>query len=565
MTRQTYTTRFDGPERNTEKPVPESAGRPGNQYGAGMTGRNPASLEHVTRGIMTNHHPAGFMDSINAAQGAIGNRNFMQFVDGVQQRSRPPDAHSIAAQGMQGPGRSLTHLDAIQQAFGHHKVSAMREYTGQEARASLDTLGAAGYSSKGRMAFSDTPDLYSQAHEAAHGVQQAALGDGLRLKGGIGEEGDRYERHADAVAQAVVKGESAEPLLDRVAGGPTKVTPVSGGGNGPVQMMWPDLARHRLPALMSMFALRSGGESRIRPGPGRNLLLNPRRHVWNKDILFGANYLDTLYLAIKQEAATDSAISRSLFKNLGRDFPANFPVSHLWDRSAFGFANRDQLMRRDRPYMDYVREAIVSAMARRGNLYWALGHLDFNNVFSDLFRIQDEYGQDPVKYMAEVSYPDLMDKHGKYIDASTREDVKRPQLDIMGASPGELEAFEEFHRLVEQGRIVNVTPFQPLITTAEIIGFLLGDERKFLDRTIFFDMYHQKADQENFLSAFFNVLDQLLDRRAEMGAENDYKLERPVYRPLDRYSAYPCGHCDAVFKFNRELEEHWNNFPAHRT
>jgi hypothetical protein len=46
-------------------------------------------------------------------------------------------------------------------------------------------------------------------------VQQRA---GVSLKGGVGEEGDPYERHADAVADAVVSGRSAEALLDQTPG-----------------------------------------------------------------------------------------------------------------------------------------------------------------------------------------------------------------------------------------------------------------------------------------------------------------------------------------------------------
>jgi hypothetical protein len=59
-------------------------------------------------------------------------------------------------------------------------------------------------------------DLHTTAHEAAHTVQQKA---GVQLSGGIGQSGDRYERHADAVADTVVAGESAEPLLDGFSGG----------------------------------------------------------------------------------------------------------------------------------------------------------------------------------------------------------------------------------------------------------------------------------------------------------------------------------------------------------
>jgi hypothetical protein len=42
---------------------------------------------------------------------------------------------------------------------------------------------------------------------------------GVQLAGGVGASGDVYERHADAVADVVVRGESAEALLDQHAGG----------------------------------------------------------------------------------------------------------------------------------------------------------------------------------------------------------------------------------------------------------------------------------------------------------------------------------------------------------
>jgi hypothetical protein len=55
-------------------------------------------------------------------------------------------------------------------------------------------------------------------------VQQRS---GVQLKGGVGQVGDAYEQHADAVADKVVAGESAEPLLSAMAG--------SGGTTGAVQ------------------------------------------------------------------------------------------------------------------------------------------------------------------------------------------------------------------------------------------------------------------------------------------------------------------------------------------
>jgi hypothetical protein len=64
------------------------------------------------------------------------------------------------------------------------------------------------------VAFADTPDLHTAAHEAAHVVQQRS---GVHLKAGVGEVGDSYERNADAVADRVVAGDSAQDLLDQHA------------------------------------------------------------------------------------------------------------------------------------------------------------------------------------------------------------------------------------------------------------------------------------------------------------------------------------------------------------
>jgi len=55
-------------------------------------------------------------------------------------------------------------------------------------------------------------------HEARTSCQQRA---GVQLKGGVGEAGDAYERHADAVADTVVAGGSAEALLSTMAGAPS--------------------------------------------------------------------------------------------------------------------------------------------------------------------------------------------------------------------------------------------------------------------------------------------------------------------------------------------------------
>jgi hypothetical protein len=78
-------------------------------------------------------------------------------------------------------------------------------------------MGAQAYATGDAAAFASAPDLHTAAHEAAHVVQQRA---GVQLLGGVGQQGDAYEQHADAVADLVVQGRSAEAELDRLAPGP---------------------------------------------------------------------------------------------------------------------------------------------------------------------------------------------------------------------------------------------------------------------------------------------------------------------------------------------------------
>jgi hypothetical protein len=75
-------------------------------------------------------------------------------------------------------------------------------------------MGAEAFATGNHVAFAGTPSLHTAAHEAAHVVQQRG---GVQLKGGVGQVGDQYERHADAVADLVVRGESAEGLLGAYA------------------------------------------------------------------------------------------------------------------------------------------------------------------------------------------------------------------------------------------------------------------------------------------------------------------------------------------------------------
>ncbi len=134
--------------------------------------------------------------------------------------SRPadesPDAvHAAAARGVATSAQELPHLEQIQKSFGRHDVTQVQAHVGGAAAEASEAIGAEAYATGQHVAFQSSPSLHTAAHEAAHVVQQKG---GVQLKGGVGADGDVYERHADAVADKVVAGESAEALLDQMTG-----------------------------------------------------------------------------------------------------------------------------------------------------------------------------------------------------------------------------------------------------------------------------------------------------------------------------------------------------------
>jgi hypothetical protein len=129
--------------------------------------------------------------------------------------------HAAAERGLEGGGGALPHLDTIQRAFGRHDVTGVSSHVGGPAEEACQAMGAQAYATGSSVAFAGAPDLHTAAHEAAHVVQQRG---GVQLKGGVGEANDQYERHADAAADLVVQGKSAEATLDSMAsaGGGTR-------------------------------------------------------------------------------------------------------------------------------------------------------------------------------------------------------------------------------------------------------------------------------------------------------------------------------------------------------
>jgi hypothetical protein len=136
----------------------------------------------------------------------------VQMKDGGPSSAR---SHQIAASGVAGSGGTLPFVDKIQASFGSFDVSGISAHTGAAAASAAAGLGAKAYATGNDVAFAGAPDLHTAAHEAAHVVQQRA---GVHLAGGIGAAGDAYENHADAVADKVVRGESAQALLSTMAG-----------------------------------------------------------------------------------------------------------------------------------------------------------------------------------------------------------------------------------------------------------------------------------------------------------------------------------------------------------
>lgn len=139
-----------------------------------------------------------------------------------------------AAEGVRGSGQAFPHRSAIESSFGL-SLAGNTAHMDAQAGSAARSIGAKAYAFGSSVAFqSSSPSLHTAAHEAAHLVQQRA---GVQLPGGVGSAGDRYERNADAVADAVVRGESAQPLLAPYLSSSAGDSGGGGGGSPSVQMI----------------------------------------------------------------------------------------------------------------------------------------------------------------------------------------------------------------------------------------------------------------------------------------------------------------------------------------
>jgi hypothetical protein len=197
---QTRSALFDPPEQ-----AQESSAR--TQFKRSLSGMDYAQQVEAVR-------PPAVVDTLQTLQESPVQHEGGGDTDSLRQ---------VAAQGLQGSASSLPYLGTLQSAFGNHDVSGVKAYSGGSAQQANAAMGSVAYATGNAVAFKGTPDLHTVAHEAAHVVQQRA---GVSLPGGVGRVGDAYEQHADAVAERVVSGQSAAPLLDAVTRGDSPATAV---------------------------------------------------------------------------------------------------------------------------------------------------------------------------------------------------------------------------------------------------------------------------------------------------------------------------------------------------
>ena len=176
---------------------------------------SPARLARRPKGVRAVHaSPHANAEGHATNSQARAANGFAHDLSRVPLRADSPAILEAARFGTSGAGGPLPYLDAIQKSFGRHDLSNVTSHTDAHASAASLMMGASAFTSGRHVAFAGRPSLHTAAHEAAHAIQQRG---GVQLKGGVGEVGDAYERHADEVADRVVAGRSSETLLDAYA------------------------------------------------------------------------------------------------------------------------------------------------------------------------------------------------------------------------------------------------------------------------------------------------------------------------------------------------------------
>ena len=225
--------------------------------------------------------------------------------------------HQLARQGTSGNAGPLPHLDRVQHSFGRHDISQVQAHTDASASRSAGQMGARAFASGNHVAFAGRPDLHTVAHEAAHVVQQRA---GVQLAGGVGSVGDRYERHADAVADAVVAGRSAEAILSQGSAHPP-AAPAAAHAPGAAALALLRVQPAKLPGQPAQLQLGLANElitgSVLNWEMLKKFALGPLLHCMDTKVLEALNS----YATFKQVFDTVASISNTLTLALS-----------IWDR-----------------------------------------------------------------------------------------------------------------------------------------------------------------------------------------------------------------------------------------
>jgi hypothetical protein len=281
------------------------------------------------------------LTSFSAQQDALRpSTNDVQMKGGEPQSD---DVHEVAASGLQGSGGSLPYLDKIQASFGSHDVSNVRSYSGGQAATANEQLGSMAYASGNAVAFKGSTSLHTAAHEAAHIVQQRS---GVSLSGGVGQSGDSYEQHADAVADLVVQGESAESLLGKTGGGG------GGGTQMAVQKFSPDEpAMNAAPAAAPQADQATGIENQpwhltgnlIGRPPVRDRESPPNKHVVENQ---------STYLARKQMAQQTLQAQRTLAQSM-LDPSGNVVDYKYWFARVYSYVTENEILQADNGTFHY--------------------------------------------------------------------------------------------------------------------------------------------------------------------------------------------------------------------
>jgi len=127
------------------------------------------------------------------------------------------DPGTAADTAFAGAAREVPHRAQMEQAFGR-SFGGVKAFTGPQAAAASDALGADAFASGNHVAFRDaSPDPELVAHELTHVVQQSGRTPEVAPRG-VSSPGDASETEADRVAERVATGRSAGPITAAPSG-----------------------------------------------------------------------------------------------------------------------------------------------------------------------------------------------------------------------------------------------------------------------------------------------------------------------------------------------------------